>query len=473
MSRVVLYLRGADLVLVPHDATVLDRLPPDVRATLREDRRLSGYRARPIDLPAIEDALGDTLQFRFDPRPPLPYTTRVTAAPRPYQMEALAAWQAAGRRGVVVLPTGAGKTLVALLTIDALQLRTLVVVPTLDLLSQWRAALLDGLALPSEAVGVAGGGERELRPLTVITYESAARHPRLLTRFGLLIADEVHHLPAPAYRRIAESAVAPYRLGLTATPERADAGHLVLDQLVGPEVYRRTPADLADQGFLAPYTEHRLAVRLMAEERAHYEAHRQTYRGYLAARGLRVRSAAEFERDVLRRSGGDPLAYAALRAHQEARRIAFTARHKLRVVEALLARHRGERVLIFSEYNAAVEALGRALCIPVIVHTTPAGERRAILAKFRAGIYTKLATGRVLNEGVDVPDASVAIILSGSSTPREHIQRLGRILRPKADARPAVLYELVTRNTTETSVSRRRRAGPSAARSATRADGGR
>jgi superfamily II DNA or RNA helicase len=170
---------------------------------------------------------------------------------------------------------------------------------------------------------------------------------------------------------------------------------------------------------------------------------------------LRVRSAEDFERLVLRRSGGDPMAYAALRAHQQARRIAFGARSKLTAVEELLERHHNERVLIFSEYNAAVEELGRRLCIPVIVHTTPPAERKAILDRFRSGRYTKLATGRVLNEGVDVPDASVAIVLSGSGTRREHIQRLGRILRPKAGT--AVLYELVTTDTAEPGVARRRR----------------
>jgi superfamily II DNA or RNA helicase len=113
-------------------------------------------------------------------------------------------------------------------------------------------------------------------------------------------------------------------------------------------------------------------------------------------------------------------------------------------------------VLIFSEYNDVVRELGRRLCIPVIVHDTPPAERRAILEKFRAGVYTKLATGRVLNEGVDVPDAAVAIVVSGSGTRREHVQRLGRVLRPKAGR--AVLYELVTRDTSEPRVARRRRA---------------
>lgn len=454
MTPVVdIHLRGNDLLLVPHPPEALGALPAG--AGLRHDPRLGGWRALPLLLPEIERALGPAARLHFDPRPVLPFLPTVSRAPRPYQREALAAWQSAGGRGVVVLPTGAGKTHVAVMAINALRLWTVVLVPTLDLLAQWRAALAEGLGAPPEMVGVVGGGERELRPLTVITYESASRHPRLLTHFGLLVADEAHHLPAAGYRRIAEAAVAPYRLGLSATPERADGGHAALDVLLGPEVFRREPEELARTGHIAPYRERRLRVALSDAERAAYTEHVRTYRGYLAARGLQVRTAEDFERLVLRRSGGDPMAYAALRAHQEARRIAFGAGSKLETVEQLLERHRGERVLIFSEYNAAVEELGRRLCLPVIVHSTPPAERRAVLERFRAGAYTVLATGRVLNEGVDVPDASVAIVLSGSGTRREYIQRLGRILRPKAGE--AVLYELVTRDTAEPRVASRRR----------------
>lgn len=454
-------LRGSDLFIVPTEPDLVAGLPARVRHVLHHDERLHGYRATAIHLPLLERALGESARWHVEARPPLPFATRLTRTPRPYQADALAAWQAAGNRGVVVLPTGAGKTYLAVMAVDAVRLWTLVLVPTLDLLGQWARALAEGLDVPAEQVGTVGGGSREVRPLTVITYESAARHPRLLSRFGLLVADEAHHLPAPAYRRIAENAIAPYRLGLSATPERSDGEHAALAELLGPEVYRREPEDLARTGHIAPYEEKRLEVALVREERAEYSVHAATYRSYLKEHGIRVQSGEDFERYVLRRSGGDPAAYAALRAHQQARRIAFGARGKLAVVESLLAQHRDDRVLIFSEYNAAVEELGRRLCIPVIVHTTPPAERRAILERFRSGAYTKLATGRVLNEGVDVPDASVAIVLSGSATRREHIQRLGRILRPKAGR--AVLYELVTRDTTETGVARRRRQPPTPA----------
>jgi hypothetical protein len=146
---VAVHLRGNDLLLVPEDAASLDRLPPAVRAGLRHDARLRGYRAMPLHLPAIEAALGAAARFSFDPRPPLPFEPAVAQAARPYQAEALAAWRAAGGRGVVVLPTGAGKTFLAVLAIEALRLWSLVLVPTLDLLGQWRTALLDGLSAPA------------------------------------------------------------------------------------------------------------------------------------------------------------------------------------------------------------------------------------------------------------------------------------------------------------------------------------
>lgn len=455
MASVSIHQRGSDLLLVPEAFDDIRRLPHAIRQELRHDARAGGWRAVPLLLTRIEAALGERARLDFDPRPPLPFTPALDREPRDYQQEALEAWRVNGGRGVVVLPTGAGKTFLALMAIEAVRTSTVVLVPTLDLLSQWRETLVAGLGAPEDYVGVVGGGERELRPLTVMTYESAARRLSMMQSFGLIVADEAHHLPAPAYARIAEASPAPYRLGLSATPERSDGEHALLERLIGPLVFRREPEALAASGAIAAFRERRVLVSLDDDERAAYEDADHVWRGYLDKRGIRISSGEEFERFVLRRSGGDPEAYAALRAHQVARRIAFGARGKLGQVERLLTRHRADRVLIFSEYNAAVEEIARQLCLPVIVHTTPAGERRAILTAFREGRYTKLATGRVLNEGVDVPDASVAIVLSGSGTRREYIQRLGRILRPKEGT--ATLYEIVTRDTREPAVAKRRR----------------
>src|SRR5262249_17479179 len=322
-------------------------------------------------------------------------------------------------------------------------------------LRQWRAALAELLGWEASAIGLYGGGERIVRPITVITYESAQLHPELLNRFGLLLFDECHHLPAPAYRQIAEGAFTPYRMGLSATPERADLEHSALDRLIGPEVYRRRPDDLSAARYLAAYDEEGIPIALAPDERAREHDARAAFGAYLGRRRIAIGSPQDFQRKVVWASARDPEARAAMLAWREARSLALNAPAKLEMLELLFARHHGERVLVFSEYNTVVDAVSRRFCIPQITYRTPIEERRAILDRFRAGRYTKLVSGRVLNEGVDIPDCGVAIIVSGNATRREYVQRLGRILRPKV-AR-AVLYELVTEETTEEHVADRRR----------------
>src|SRR5918997_742743 len=185
--------------------------------------------------------------------------SRVAMEPRPYQREALAAWRREGLRGVVVLPTGAGKTAVAVRAIERTGRSTLVVVPTLALLKQWYSVLSDSFGA-SVSVGLLGGGYHEVTPLTVTTYDSAYIHAeRYGDRFALVVYDEVHHLPAPKNAIIPKMLLAPYALGLTATPERPDGGHELLPELVGPVVYRRSPEDLAGT-YLAPYDVIRIPV---------------------------------------------------------------------------------------------------------------------------------------------------------------------------------------------------------------------
>jgi superfamily II DNA or RNA helicase len=314
---------------------------------------------------------------------------------------------------------------------------------------------MEALDAPAEAIGVFGGGEHDIAPITIITYESAQLRPDVLRHFGLLIFDECHHLPAPTYRQIAEGGFTPLRLGLSATPERADQEHHALERLIGPEVYRRHPEELAAARYLADYTVERLAVTLSDAARARYDAARATYRGFIARRRLAITSPADFQRKVLWASARDPEAREAMLAWRESRSLALNAPAKLTLLEEIFARHRDERVLVFSEYNQLVAEVSERFAIPQITHRTAAEERRLILEGFRSGRFTKLVTGRVLNEGVDIPDCGVAVIVSGNATPREYIQRLGRVLRPKATR--ATLYELVSEGTTEEDVARRRR----------------
>jgi superfamily II DNA or RNA helicase len=286
-----------------------------------------------------------------------------------------------------------------------------------------------------------------------MTYDSAAMPRRDLSSYGLLIVDEAHHLPAPTYRTIADKMAAPWRLGLSATPERADGAHLDLAQLIGPEVYRRLPAELAEEGHIAKYKEKRIYVDLTADERARYDGFMAEWRWYLARQRANL-MRGDFFQQLIRQTAHDPAARRALQAHHQARLIALNAQGKIEEVETLLAKHRAENVLVFCEYTTMVDAIGRRLGLPIITYKTDSDERRLVLDGFRSGRFTKLVTGRVLNEGVDVPDARVAIVVSGSAATREYIQRLGRVLRPKAGE--ALLYEFISRRTTEGTAARRR-----------------
>ena len=417
-----------------------------------EKFRLPADRYRPL-LEALA-AEGTTVDDRARSFADLPLKFAGQHQPHAHQAEALAAWKAAGRRGVIVLPTGAGKTLVAQLALESTPRSALVVVPTLDLLHQWYAGLK--AAFPGTEVGLLGGGSRDLQaPLLVSTYVSAAAEAENLgNRYALLIFDEVHHLPAGYTRVIAEYSIAPYRLGLTATPERADGRDRDLELLVGPTVYSRTPGELAG-GALAPFEEVRIRVALSAEERRRYEACVARRNGFLRERQIFLGSLEGWRRFV-RASAGSPAGRAAMLAHRESKRLASGTEEKFRVLEDLLERNAGRRTLIFTDDTATVYRVAEEFLLPAITHQTPVKERHETLACFRDGRYPVIVSSRVLNEGVDVPEASVAIVLSGTGTPREYIQRLGRILRP-VEGKRALLYEVVAEQTSEEGVSKRRR----------------
>jgi len=259
--------QGADLVLTTRLGLAA---APQVRdLVVRDPRQPHAYRARPLHLARLQSLIGAKypVLLAFDPTPPLDLTPHIDSVARPYQDEALAAWDASGRCGVVVLPTGAGKTLVAALAIARAHTRALMLVPTIDLCRQTRQALVDALGLPDEAVGIVCAGDKEWdRPIVVSTYDSAAAALGRVGDFGLLVADEVHHLPAPGYRAIAEAATAPYRLGVSATLTRSDGREADLDELIGPVVYTEKSETLLADGYLAPYRVITLRVDLSPKE---------------------------------------------------------------------------------------------------------------------------------------------------------------------------------------------------------------
>ena len=374
---------------------------------------------------------------------------------RGYQEAALEAWHDASDRGVVELPTGSGKTVLAIGAMTDLDTATLVVVPTIDLLEQWRGELEAEFG-DDVAVGQLGGGEQRVAPVTVATYDSAyLRADELGDRFGLLVFDEVHHLGGEGYRDVARLMAAPARLGLTATFERPDGAHEAIEDLVGRVVYRRSADDLAGE-HLADYDIKRIEVDLTPAERERYESLQGTFTDYLATSNIDMRSGSDYQ-ELVKRSGSDPRAREALLAKQRAREVMMNADRKVEALADVLDRHREDRVIVFTAFTDLVYDLAERFLIPPITNETGADERREILERFRRGDYSRVVAANVLDEGVDVPDANVAVVLSGAGSEREFTQRLGRVLRPKEDGGRALLYEVVTSETAEERVARRRR----------------
>jgi superfamily II DNA or RNA helicase len=421
---------------------------------LESDPRSGTARAPAFRYGALRDVLDsrdDAYEDRVGTWSPLSLST--TYELRDYQRDALDAWHRADRRGVVELPTGAGKTVVAIAAMVALELPTLVVVPTIDLLNQWRRELEAEFDVE---VGQFGGGEQRQAPVTVSTYDSAyLRADEVGGDFGLVVFDEVHHLGGEGYRDIARLLAAPARLGLTATFERPDGAHEVVEELVGPRVSRLDVDDLAGE-HLADYDIKRIEVSLSGAERRRYDEAQETFVDYLRTSNLDMRSGADYQKLVMR-SGNDPRAREALLAKQRARRVMMNADAKVDALERILNRHRDDRVIVFTAHTDLVYRLSERFLLPAITNETGAEERREILERFREGTYSRVVTANVLDEGVDVPDANVAVVLSGSGSEREFTQRLGRILRPKSDGRRALLYEVVTEETAEENVASRRR----------------
>lgn len=377
---------------------------------------------------------------------------RIKRTPRPYQREAVTAWLEGSGRGVVVLPTGAGKSHVAVMAIDQKRRSTLVVAPTLDLVRQWYDLLRAAFGVP---VGVIGGGDYRLEPLTVATYDSAYIHMENIgARFGIVVFDECHHLPSESYAMAARLCLAPYRLGLSATPERADGRDAELGELVGPIVYRRDILELSGR-YLAEYDTERIVVELGPEERAEYDEARRTYVDFLRRHGIRMSGPNGWGEFVMRSAitADGPAAMAAYRRQRE---LAFAAPGKLDYLGELLREHAQDRMLVFTDDNRTAYAISRRFLIPAITHQTKVTERSETLERFADGRYGAVVTSKVLNEGVDVPDANVAVVISGSGSVREHVQRLGRILRPREGKR-AILYEMVSAGTSEAYTSERRR----------------
>ncbi len=359
--------------------------------------------------------------------------------PRAYQTAASAAFYAGGAlsggSGVVVLPCGAGKTIVGLSTIVDVQRATLILTPNTVAVRQWIQEIIDKTDIPPEMVGEYTGERKDIAPITVSTYQILTYrrsnkdskdeneqeffpHFSLFTSYdwGLIIYDEVHLLPAPVFRVTAEIQ-ARRRLGLTATLVREDGREADVFSLIGPKKYDVPWRELEQQGWIATAECHEIRVGLNEEEQMTY----------------------------------------AMAEVREKYRIAAETPAKLRVTRHLVDRHRDDQILIIGQYIEQLKALAEELDAPLLTGRTPNGQREKLYEQFRRGEIKRLVVSKVANFAIDLPDANVAIQVSGTFGSRqEEAQRLGRILRPKSDGGLAYFYSVVTRDTRDQEFSANR-----------------
>ena len=334
---------------------------------------------------------------------------------RPYQeLAAEGFWH--GGSGVVVLPCGAGKTIVGAAAMAHAKATTLILVTNTVAARQWREELLKRTSLNEDEIGEYSGAKKEIRPVTIATYQVMTKkkngvyaHLDLFDSYdwGLMIYDEVHLLPAPIFRFTADIQ-SRRRLGLTATLVREDGMEGEVFSLIGPKRFDVPWKEIESQGYIAPAECIEVRVNLTETERLSY-------------------ATAEVENRY---------------------RYCATTRTKRDVVEALVKKHQGEQILVIGQYIDQLDELSEVLGVPVIKGETPVKEREILFNKFRSGELTTLVVSKVANFSIDLPDATIAIQVSGAFGSRqEEAQRLGRILRPKSDGRTATFYSVVSRDT--------------------------
>ncbi|MEY9925912.1 DNA excision repair protein ERCC-3 [Catenulispora sp. GP43] len=336
---------------------------------------------------------------------------------RPYQKEAAEGFRHGGS-GVVVLPCGAGKTIVGAAAMAGVEATTLILVTNTVSVHQWRKELLKRTTLTEDEIGEYSGARKEIRPVTIATYQVLTRKTKGVYAnlelfdardWGLIVYDEVHLLPAPVFRFTADIQ-SRRRLGLTATLVREDGLEGEVFSLIGPKRFDAPWKDIEAQGYIAPADCVEVRVTLTDNERLRY-------------------------------ASSEP---------EEKYRLASTTATKSKLVEALVKKHAGEPTLVIGQYLEQLDDLGERLNAPVLKGTTPVKERERLYEGFRTGEIPTLVVSKVANFSVDLPEASVAIQVSGTFGSRqEEAQRLGRVLRPKADGRGARFYAVVSRDTVD------------------------
>ncbi len=427
-------------------------LPTSVRFdTLKWDERVGIHRGPAFSCTTIRRELS-TLGFsvlppavRNDP-PSLPSPKILL---RPYQTAALSAWDIAGRRGTLVMPTGSGKTHVAMAALRIVACSTLILVPTRVLLRQWLTELeKNGLR-----AGILGDGTHDIQAITIATFESAYRHMALYgDRFEFLIVDEAHHFGGGVRDEALEMSLAPFRLGLTATAPDNELWQKRIGLILGPIVFELGMNDLRGS-YLADYEVIRVHLELNPDERAIYNREIEAFRAvHDAFRGSHPRGSwQDFVFYAHRTDAGRN----GLKGFQIAQKILFFPQAKGLALGNILARHKTDKVLVFTPDTATAYEVSRRHLVMPITADIGRKEREEALDSYRLGKIATLVSCQVLNEGFDVPSANVAVILGGRRGEREHLQRVGRILRLK-DGRKAKIFELVCNRTLEIKQANRR-----------------
>jgi superfamily II DNA or RNA helicase len=418
-----------------------DRL--DTISGVRWDPRIGAYRAPAFYYRTLRAALqsrGVTLDDDVA-HPQARCSEWLPVELRPYQHAAFSTWDRE-QRGLVVLPTGSGKTRLACAVMAACRVPTLCLVPTRALLHQWSAEIAKHYGGP---IGRLGDGNRALEAITVSTFESGYRGmERFGHRFELLVVDEVHHFGNGVRDEALEMCVAPRRLALTATAPEGEALARV-NELMGPCVCELSVSDLSGL-WLADFESIVLGLRLTADEQKQYDHQCSTFRPVFER--FRAFNPAGTWRDFSLLAARSEPGRAALTAFRASRQMTSYPAAKRSAVKTLLEEHREQRVLVFTSDNATAYAISRENLIMPITCDIGRAEREQALSAFRAGELRALVSAQVLNEGIDVPDAEVAIIVGGVRGQREHVQRVGRLLRPSPGKR-ALVYELVMERTHE------------------------
>ncbi|MEO3992738.1 MAG: DEAD/DEAH box helicase family protein [Desulfurococcaceae archaeon TW002] len=382
---------------------------------------------------------------------PLPVKASFKGSLREYQLEALNKWLNNSGRGIIALPTGSGKTHIGIAAITKINEATLIITYTKEQLTQWEKFIKTFTDIPPSHIGLYYSKEKKILPVTLATYQTAFKYiEKLAPYFNLLIIDEVHHLPAEKFKHIAITSPAKYRLGLSATPYREDGKHAELFPLMGGVVYHKTTQELAEKGFLAKFRIETIKVDLKSREKKEYLKLRKQFRELTG--GLDFKTLV----DLAKR--GDEKAIKALEIHSEILKILSMSESKLEKVKEIVERElsEGKKIIVFAHYVALAEKIAEELGAYLLTGEMEETKRKSILDQFRRAERGVLVVTTVGDEGLDIPDASVGILVAGTGSRRQFIQRLGRLLRPKP-GKEAVLYEIVIKGSSEEFQAKKRK----------------